>query len=328
MFELVAVQQTHVDPGNFSHAGPHERRCDSCKCSRDLHGGSHPMITCTVEDDNGYCSDNRFDEVGVSGVVTSGDLVQLREGMATNGYAVLRGVVPKDRIAEFNEAIQAEYAAAEKFRGGGSFSGHLNCFPGSRSRFFYEELKASGVVDAIEAMRGDRPKAVRATLNFNLPGSVEQHYHTDGLYVDEFVICNIAVVDTNLDNGAIDMLPGTHQRFYRFWEYALQRKYRLTTRLPMEAGDILVRYSTVWHRGMPNKSATPRPMMSLTFGESVEPDVDPFLVHDGKMFFYPNWFNTSRLGRLRERTFVAVPKSYSAYRFAKSLRGMKGYASF
>ena len=248
--------------------------------------------------------------------------------MDADGFAIIRAAVSRERIAEFNNAIQAEYAAAEKFRGGGSFSGHLNCFPGERSRFFYDELKASGVVAAIEAVRGERPKAVRATLNFNLPGSVKQHYHTDGLYLDEFVICNIAVVDTDLVNGAIDMLPGTHKQFYRFWEYAVQRKYRLTQRIPMQAGDVLVRYSTVWHRGMPNGSVTPRPMMSLTFGESVEPDVDPFTVHDGKMFFYPNWFNTSRLGQLRERTFVAVPKSYSVYRFAKSLRGMKGYGSF
>jgi ectoine hydroxylase-related dioxygenase (phytanoyl-CoA dioxygenase family) len=264
----------------------------------------------------------------VSRVVAAGDLAQFRTDMETDGFAIMRAAVSRERIAEFNDAIQAEYATAEKFRGGGSFSGHLNCFPGERSRFFYAELKASGVVAAIEAVRGERPKAVRATLNFNLPGSVKQHYHTDGPYLDKFVICNIAVVDTDLINGAIDMLPGTHRQFYRFWEYAVQRKYRLTRRIPMQAGDILVRYSTVWHRGMPNRSATPRPMMSLTFGESVDPGVDPFTVHGGKMFFYPNWFKTNRAGQLRERTFVAVPKSYSAYRFVKSLRGMKGYESF
>ena len=83
----------------------------------------------------------------------------------------------------------------------------------------------------------------------------------------------------------------------------------------MKRGDLLVRKSTVWHRGMPNNSTTPRPMMSLTFGEKSAPEGDPFTVHDGKMFFYPNWFNTSRLGRIRERVFVAAPLTYSAYRF-------------
>jgi hypothetical protein len=51
-------------------------------------------------------------------------------------------------------------------------------------------------------------------------------------------------------------------------------------------------------------------------------------VNDGKMLFYPNWFNTSRIGQLRERTFVAAPLTYSGYRFATSLYGNKGYDSY
>ena len=224
--------------------------------------------------------------------------------------------------------ILAEYDRAEKFSGGGSYSGHLNCFPGETSRFFYDEIAESGLVDAIHAPQTAVSNAVRATLNFNLPNSVAQHYHIDGRYTDDFLIVNIAVVDTDLFNGAIDVLPGTHRRFVKFWQYALQRKYRLTTRLPLQRGDVLVRKSTPWHRGMPNKSATPRAMMSFTFGEAIAPDGDPFVVHDGRMFFYANWFRTTRLGRLRERVFVAAPFSYSAYRFVKSLRGNKGYSSY
>jgi hypothetical protein len=78
---------------------------------------------------------------------------------------------------------------------------------------------------------------------------------------------------------------------------------------------------------MPNFSSVPRPMMALTFGE-VEPNDDPFTANGGEMEFYPNWFRTSRLGRLRERVTVAAPVTYSAYRFATSLVGKKGYESF
>jgi len=256
------------------------------------------------------------------------DIEEMRRGLDSDGYFVLRGLVSRDNVTAFNELILAEYERAEKFAGGGSYSGHLNCFPGSASRFFYDEIAAAGLVDAIHALRPGQPNAVRATLNFNLPGSVPQHYHMDGLYTDDFLICNIAVVDTDLVNGAIDLLPGTQRQFYKFWQYALQRKYRLSTRVPMRAGDVLVRKSTLWHRGMPNKSRTPRAMMSLTFGEKSAPEGDPFGVHEGNLFFYANWFNTSRLGRLREQTFVAAPLSYSAYRFVKSLRGNKGYSSY
>ena len=146
----------------------------------------------------------------------------------------------------------------------------------------------------------------------------------------EFLICNIAVVDTDTVNGAIDVLPGTNREFYKFWRYALERKYKLTTRVPLAQGDVVVRKSTLWHRGMPNRSATPRPMMAITFGEMEkdELEADPFMVNDGKVVFYPNWYKTSRLGQLRERIFVAAPITYSAWRFARSLYGNKGYASF
>ncbi len=66
-------------------------------------------------------------------------------------------------------------------------------------------------------------------------------------------------------------------------------------------------------------------MMAITFGEVEDTDADPFSVNDGRIVFYPNWYNTSRLGQLRERTFVAAPITYSAYRFARSLYGNKGY---
>gem|GEM_PF-6975056 len=107
-----------------------------------------------------------------------------------------------------------------------------------------------------------------------------------------------------------------------------QDKAHLAASTQQAIVDVLVRKSTLWHRGMPNTSTTPRPMMSLTFGERSAPEGDPFVVHDGRMFFYPNWFNTSRLGRLRERVFVAAPLTYSAYRFGTSLRGNKGYSSY
>ena len=249
-----------------------------------------------------------------------------------DGFVVFRDVVSKHRLAELNRTIVEEFgrarAANELFNGGGSLSGHLNCYPGEAARFVYDELIEFGIVDLVRAVRPDIADSVRATMNFNLPGSTAQHYHMDGLYTKDFLICNVAVVDTDLANGAIDVLPGTNREFYKFWRYALARKYRLTTRIPMARGDVIVRKSTLWHRGMPNRTDAPRPMMAITFGEMDPTEPDPFTVNDGRIEFYPNWFNTSRLGQLRERTFVAAPITYSAYRFARSLVGNRGYDSW
>jgi Phytanoyl-CoA dioxygenase (PhyH) len=260
------------------------------------------------------------------------DAHEFGQRLGGDGYVVFRNVVSKERLVELGRMVVDEFARAraanELFEGGGFHSGHLNCYPGEPARFVYDELVASGIVDLVRAVRPDIADSVRATMNFNLPGSVAQHYHMDGLYTKDFLICNVAVVDTDLANGALDVLPGTNREFYKFWRYAVERKYRLSTRVPMARGDVIVRKSTLWHRGMPNKSNAPRPMMAITFGEMDPTEPDPFMVNDGRIEFYPNWFSTSRLGQLRERTFVAAPISYSAYRFARSLYGNRGYDSW
>jgi len=265
---------------------------------------------------------------GTLGVDASG----FAEALDRDGYVVFRDVVSKDKLAVFAEELLAAYDHLVEeglpFSGGGLFTGHLNCFPGESSRFVYGDLQDRGVIDLVRSYRPDVVDAMRVTLNLNLPGSVAQHYHIDDAYLKEFLICNVAVVDTDLTNGAIDVLPGTNREFYKFWRYALERKYKLTTRVPLQRGDVIVRKSTLWHRGMPNRSSRPRPMMALTFGEVPDAPDDPFMRNDGAIEFYPNWFSTSRLGQLREKTFVRAPITYSAYRFVTSLHGNKGYETY
>lgn len=234
------------------------------------------------------------------GALSVDQLRDVGRDLDQSGYALVRGVVTKSRLAAFSHEITEAYQRSAKFSGGGTISGHLNCSPGEASRFIYRELEAHGVVDAVRTACPDRPQTIRPTLNFNLPGSSAQHYHMDGVYTREYIICNVAVVDTDLVNGAIDVLPTTHLEFYPFWRYAVQRKYRLSTRLPMRQGDVLLRRSTLWHRGMPNRSQQPRPMFSMTLGEQEVPVEDPFSTHGGEIAFYANWYTTGRFGALRD----------------------------
>jgi hypothetical protein len=260
------------------------------------------------------------------------DTQVLQAELCERGFVLIRGAVPEDLIEEFGEKLLSEYERArstdELFKGGGSISGHLNCYPGAPARPVYDQLVQRGLLDVVGAVDPLAVTRVRPTLNFNLPGSTAQHYHTDGLFTEAFVICNVAVVDTDEHNGAIDLLPGTHHDFCPYWRFVLERRRRLSTRVSMSSGDVLLRMSTVWHRGMPNRSSSPRPLLSLTFGEASAPEGDPFDLKNGRIYFYPNWFSTSRLGRLRERAFVTVPLSYSTYRFARSVGSNRGYSSW
>jgi len=260
------------------------------------------------------------------------DVAALKRSFEEDGYVVLRNVVSRRELGSVAAQLAREFEQWKQsnaaFQGGGLLSGHLNCYPGEVVRGVYGELRSSGALELAQALFPTEPSAVRLGCNFNLPGSHAQHYHMDGIFLESFLVLNVAVVDTDLVNGAIDVIPKTHKRFYKYWEFASGRVYRGTTRLPMSQGDVLLRTSTLWHRGMPNRSAAARPMLAFTFGEKGVSNPDPFAYAKGRVEFQTNWFTTSLLGRLRERTTVMAPITYSAYRFARSLVGNKGYASF
>jgi len=258
-----------------------------------------------------------------------GNLEQLKQTFAKDGYLVFRNVVSPKRLSVLHEQLAAAFEDARRsgrlFSGGGTISGHLNCSPGEASRFAYESLEAHGIVDLIKTVFPKATRLPNVGCNFNLPHSVAQHYHADRNFLDHFMIANVAVVDTTIANGAIDIIPGSHQKFYKYWRFALERVARASTRLEMKQGDVLIRTSNMWHRGMPNVTDAPRPMVAFTWEDGGSTQSDPFKTEDGKIVFRQNWYRPTTLGRLRERTFVTAPITYSAYRFVTSLYGTKGY---
>jgi hypothetical protein len=258
------------------------------------------------------------------------ELEELKRTFAEQGYLTFPNVVPKDRLRRLHrqlaDAFEEGKGSGRLLSGGGTISGHLNCFPGEAARFAYDCLEASGIVDLIKVLFPKATRLPNVGCNFNLPHSVAQHYHADRNYLDYFLIANVAVVDTTIQNGAIDMIPGTHKKFYKYWRFALERASRGSKRIEMKQGDVLIRTSNVWHRGMPNFTDAPRPMLAFTWedGGSIHPD--PFGVDGGTITFRQNWYRPTKLGRLRERTFVAAPVTYHAYRFVTSMYdGTKGY---
>jgi ectoine hydroxylase-related dioxygenase (phytanoyl-CoA dioxygenase family) len=255
----------------------------------------------------------------------------LSSAFSRDGYLVIRGAVPKELLAEFHARVTAEFdrkkANGELFEGGGNISGHLNCFPGAETKAIYDVLEERGLIELVRKLHPKSKFSPNVGCNFNLPGSVAQHYHPDGLFVRDFSILNIAVVDTTLENGAIDLLPGTHTRFFRFWRYAVERQYKRSTRVPMSRGDVLFRISNLWHRGMPNRTQVARPMLAFTWEDGGR-ESDPFAIHGGKIQFLPNWYRSDLISRVRERTFVTAPITYSAVRFVRSLYSDRGYSAW
>ena len=112
-----------------------------------------------------------------------------------------------------------------------------------------------------------------------LPGSDPQPVHADWgplwnelrVFHPPFLLAyNVALVETDLRNGGIELWPGTHRILDGFDKGALTvsataRRHRSGSSqvgtVEMAPGDILVRDVRTWHRGTHNPSAAPRPIV-------------------------------------------------------------------
>jgi Phytanoyl-CoA dioxygenase (PhyH) len=246
---------------------------------------------------------------------------RVRRSFAADGYVVFEGIVDKERLAAVRADILAEYERAKTkgalFSGGGTMSGHLNCFPGAGSRFVYDTLQARGIFDIVHALSTVALRAPNVGCNLNLPGSHPQNEHVDGYAAQPFLIVNVATVDTDLTNGAMEVLPCTHLRPYKYWQLLVERPER--RRLCMKRGDVVIRTSALWHRGMANHDRVARPMLAFTWEDGGTSRLDPYDINGGRIAFLPNRFGTAWLDRVRERAFVAAPRVGTAYHAVRSL---------
>jgi Phytanoyl-CoA dioxygenase (PhyH) len=251
----------------------------------------------------------------------SHQMQDLSSAFAREGYVTLPNVVSKPRLAALTGELRGEYARAhangELFSGGGMVSGHLNCFPGAQSRFVYDELEQYGVFDLVRNLLPSATRMPNIGCNLNLPNSSAQNPHVDGYAASAFLIVNVAPIDTDLKNGAMEVTPGTHLREYKYWQYALSGKPAIRT--CMSAGDVIVRSSMLWHRGMPNMSNAIRPMLAFTWENGGSDLADPYTAHGGKITLLPNRYAQNLSGRLRERAFASLPMLGRSYLFVRSV---------
>lgn len=245
----------------------------------------------------------------------------LSSTFAREGYVTLPNVVSKPRLAALTEELRREFARAkasgELFSGGGMISGHLNCFPGAQARFVYDELGQYGVFDLVRKLTPSATRMPNVGCNLNLPNSGAQNPHADGYAATSFLIVNVAPIDTDIENGAMEATPGTHLREYKYWQYALSGMPAIRVR--MSAGDVIVRSSLLWHRGMPNRSNAIRPMLAFTWENGGSDLADPYTAHGGKISFLTNRYAQNLSGRLRERAFTSLPALGTGYLFMRSL---------
>lgn len=258
--------------------------------------------------------------------------------LETSGYTVLESCLDVKCVEEVRQQVIAEYEAARPlpWRGGGKWFGHIEYVPPISSPIIREAASNKKIQEIVDQALAKNYKIIGVGGNANLPGSTYQPAHMDGVQGTDFLVVNIPLGKVTEQNGSLEVWPGTHKEQLTVSEF--NSVPRQSARVNSSPGDIVMRYSNVWHRGTPNRSSEVRFMLAIIISPHYE-KLPPFAVSEDhqsilssfrlpvhsktapplKKGFGPNYFATSLRGNMLELTWVYAPSVFTAIRrFKKS----------
>ncbi|MBA3684017.1 MAG: phytanoyl-CoA dioxygenase family protein [Planctomycetes bacterium] len=125
----------------------------------------------------------------------------------------------------------------------------------------------TGVVNAFYSGNTALPSAARQPVHYD-----SGHLWSDHLAPANSLVINLPLVDMSSENGSTELWPGSHQ-VLPTWpvdgitipsEALERRRFAYPPIQPtMRAGSLLIRDMRLWHAGMPNRTAEPRPMLAM-----------------------------------------------------------------
>jgi len=203
-------------------------------------------------------------------------LEQLANDLKRDGICIIRGLFEKSLVEEWGEAFRQLFKARQNRSGG--------LAPREQGRFYltlpWVKPFADVNVFANPAILGVLGRVftqeyVMVQLGADVPiqGSDYQEIHRDyrPLFTEEIVTplyalaVNIPLVDVTEENGPFQMARGTHLigrdkglRKIETGEIPLESFH-------METGDVAIRTPLALHRGSPNRTDSPRPMVVMGY---------------------------------------------------------------
>jgi len=204
------------------------------------------------------------------------DLDRLADDLNRDGICILRGLLDLELVQQWGRAFDSLFRQRQGRPGG--------LAPREEARYYltfpWVEPFADPAVFAHPAILGVLNRVfaqeyVLVQLGADVPvrGSGYQETHRDfrPLFSEQFVTplyavaVNVPLVDVTEENGAFQMAVGTH---------VLPRAEGLARiasgeipmqSFPMKRGDVLIRSPLALHRGSPNRTDAPRPMVVMGF---------------------------------------------------------------
>ena len=207
---------------------------------------------------------------------TKAQLEVLTADLDRDGVCILRGVFDKSLVETWASAFEGLLAERQSRAGG--------LAPREQSRYYLTLPWASPFADTCVFANPDilgvlntvfPQEYVMVQLGADVPmkGSTYQEIHRDyrPLFTDEIVTplyavaVNFPLVDVTEENGVFQQARGTHL-IPR--ELGLQRVASgeiAMESFPMQMGDVMIRTPLALHRGTPNRTDRPRPMVVMGY---------------------------------------------------------------
>jgi hypothetical protein len=209
------------------------------------------------------------------------DAEQTRYLLETDGIISCKGAFSRSWVQQVREDIDAAFEEARSREGGAVGRGpnrwYVEIHP-EALRGFVDLVDHPWVRSVCETVLGPEYQIVEVGFDTPFPGATLQPWHRDFPSPPETwdegrltsLAFNLTTVDTTDEMGPFEIAPGTqwergedfdHEQFppksqYPRYEALAQRKYP-------QVGDLSARSALTMHRGTPNRSQVPRPVLVL-----------------------------------------------------------------
>jgi len=204
------------------------------------------------------------------------DLDQFAEDLNRDGICIIRGLFDRTLMDEWKAAFDALFHQRQQQPGGvaprGTARGYVT-LPWVAPFANPEVFANPTILGILDRVFYQEYKLVQLAADIPMQGSEYQDIHRDfrPLFSDQIVTplyalaVNFPLVEVTADNGPFEMARGTHVISreeglvkLRAGEIAMEQFY-------MQPGDVMVRSPLALHRGTPNRTPEPRPMVVMGY---------------------------------------------------------------
>jgi hypothetical protein len=207
---------------------------------------------------------------------TDDELERLTADLNRDGLCIIRGLLDRSKMEEWARAFDALFRERQSRPGG--------LAPREQSRYYLTlpwappfadvELFANPVVLAIlDRLFPQEYVMVQLGVDIPVQGSDYQEIHRDfrPLFSDSVVTplyaaaVNTPLVDVTEENGPFEMARGTHVLPREEGLEKVARGEIPMEQFPLQMGDVMIRSPLALHRGTPNRTDVPRPMVVMGY---------------------------------------------------------------